>query len=90
MMKHWHREKKVEGRTKELNQVDYPKDTDWRRKRADRYSISCVCALLRGWREITSEGDSIGGGFYLKTSVSLITPQKPVLYVGCMHVWIKY
>lgn len=28
--------------------------------------------------------------FYLKTSVSIITPQKPVLYVVCMHACIKY
>lgn len=28
--------------------------------------------------------------FYLKTSVSVIAPQKPVLHVLCMHVCLKY
>lgn len=50
-----------EEQTSKINWITRRKD--WRRKKADWYSIIAVSVVLRGWREIISKRDSMGGGF---------------------------
>lgn len=49
----------------------------------------CLCCVERKERNNKSQR-LYRRWFYLKTSVSVIAPQKPVLRVLCMHVCIKY
>lgn len=54
-------------------------------KKADWYSITTVCVVLRGWREIISDRDSIGGGFIWRhLSALLLLRNRSFMFCACM------
>lgn len=54
-------------------------------KKADWYSTTAVCVVLRGWREIINDRDSIGGSFIWRhLSALLLFRNQSFMFCACM------